>query len=129
MRQHGIAKFPDPGPNGELRLSVGPGTGIDPESPLFKAAQRACQSLQPTPPAGARKKAYDALLKFAQCMRQHGVAKFPDPQPDGSLRIKARRGDTSLDPNGPAFKRAQQACQHLMPGGGPGVGTHDGSGS
>jgi hypothetical protein len=120
MRSHGVVKFPDPGPNGELHLAVGPDTGIDPESATFKAALQACKSLQPTPPAADRKKMYDALLKFAQCMRKHGVAKFPDPDPDGGLRIQAKKGDTSLDPNGSVFKTAQQACQHLMPGGGKG---------
>src|SRR3954451_15064 len=103
MRAHGVAKFPDPGPNGELRLAVGPDTGIDPESSTFKAAQQACKSLEPTPPEADRKKMYDALLKFAKCMRGHGVAKFPDPSPDGGLRIQARQGD-SLDPNGAVFK-------------------------
>jgi hypothetical protein len=73
---------------------------------------------------------YDALLKFAQCMRKHGVAKFPDPNADGGLTIGSTKGD-SLDPNSSVFKAAQQACQHLMPGlgkpgggGGPGVTTH-----
>jgi len=126
MRSHGVAKFPDPGPNGQLRLAAGPGTGIDPESSVFKAAQQACKSLEPTPPAAERKKMYDALLKFAQCMRKHGVAKFPDPDPDGGLRINVRKGDTSLDPNGAVFKAAQQACQHLMPGGKGEVGSTNG---
>jgi len=99
MRAHGVTKFPDPGPNGELRIAAGPGTGLDPSSATFRAAQQACKSLEPTPPAADRKKMYDALLKFAQCMRQHGIAKFPDPNPDGGLRINSRKGD-SLDPNG-----------------------------
>jgi hypothetical protein len=128
MRQHGVTKFPDPDSNGQLRIAAGPGTGIDPESAVFKAAQQACKSLEPTPPAGQRKKMYGALLKFAQCMRKHGVAKFPDPQPDGSLRIEARKGDVTMDPNGSVFRNAQHACQHFMPGGGPGgVSTNGGS--
>lgn len=128
MRAHGVTKFPDPGPNGELRIEAGPGTGLDPSSAVFKAAQQACKSLEPTPPAAERKKMYDALLKFAQCMRQHGIAEFPDPSPDGGLRISSKKGG-SLDPNGAAFKRAQQACQHFMPGGGPGVGKAGGPGA
>lgn len=123
MRRHGITKFPDPGDNGELRINAGPGTGIDPQSPQFKAAEQACKALQPTPPAAERKKNRDAMLKFAQCMRTHGVAKFPDPSADGRLEIRARRGDTSLDPNSSVFKNAQRACQHLMPGGKGGPGA------
>jgi hypothetical protein len=122
MRAHGITKFPDPGDNGELRINAGPGTGIDPRSPQFKAAEQACKALLPTPPAADRKKNRDAMLKFSQCMRKHGVASFPDPDADGRLEIRAKRGDTSLDPNSSVFKNAQQACQHLMPGGKGGPG-------
>src|SRR5262245_55028789 len=46
MRENGIAEFPDPGPDG---LSLG-GTGVDPESEEFQAAQEACQDLMPPPP-------------------------------------------------------------------------------
>ena len=109
------------GGGGKGVASLGPGTGIDPQSPTFKAAQQACKSLEPTPPAADRKKTYDALLKFAQCMRQHGIAKFPDPNPDGGLTINSSKGD-QLDPNGALFKKAQKACQHFMPGGGTGPG-------
>ena len=44
MRAHGEPKFPDPTGNG---LSLH-GSGIDPKSPQFQAAKRACQSLMPT---------------------------------------------------------------------------------
>lgn len=47
MRANGVPKFPDPNPDGGIAIKGGPGTGIDPESPAFKAAQKKCQ------PAGA----------------------------------------------------------------------------
>lgn len=47
MRDHGIGEFPDPKPDGSMLLKAGPGTGIDPESTEFKAAQKACDGLQP----------------------------------------------------------------------------------
>jgi hypothetical protein len=37
MRAHGVPNFPDPGPHG---LKIGP--NIDPRSPQFQAAQKAC---------------------------------------------------------------------------------------
>jgi hypothetical protein len=125
MRRHGVPSFPDPDADGRLQLKMGPGTGIDPNSAQFKAAQQACKALQPTPPAAVQQRNYDALLKFAQCMRKHGVPGFPDPTADGGLILKAKPGDSSLDPNSPAFKRAQQACQQYMPGGkgGPAGGS------
>jgi hypothetical protein len=50
MRAHGVAKFPDPGANGSLLISSS--SGIDPQSPEFQAAQKACASDFPggTPP-------------------------------------------------------------------------------
>ena len=48
MRDHGI-DMPDPtfGSNGEARVQIGPGSGIDPESPKFQEAQKACESKLP----------------------------------------------------------------------------------
>jgi hypothetical protein len=47
MRAHGIPNFPDPqfrsGPGGRLGIAIGPGSGVDPSSPAFQAAARACQ--------------------------------------------------------------------------------------
>ena len=53
MREHGI-DFPDPtfGANGEARVRIGRGSGIDPESAKFKAAEKACESTMPKPPGG-----------------------------------------------------------------------------
>ncbi|NKZ07857.1 hypothetical protein [Actinomadura latina] len=47
MRDHGISGFPDPKPDGSMLLKAGPGTGLDPESTEFKAAQKACDKLAP----------------------------------------------------------------------------------
>jgi hypothetical protein len=46
MRAHGITDFPDPTvqPGGEIGITIraGPGSDLDPRSPVFQAAQRAC---------------------------------------------------------------------------------------
>ena len=57
---------------------------------------------------------YEAQLAFAQCMREHGVD-MEDPQPGEGLRIQVR-GDPAV------VEAAQQACQDLLPQGGPGGG-------
>ncbi len=54
MRSHGVPNFPDPkmqpGPYGGLAFSVDfGGTGIDPNSPAFQAAQNDCGSIIGTP--------------------------------------------------------------------------------
>jgi hypothetical protein len=46
MRSHGIKDFPDPS-NGGLRISVHPGSDLDPNNPTFQKAQQACQKYAP----------------------------------------------------------------------------------
>jgi hypothetical protein len=57
MRAHGVPTFPDPttSPGGGVGLSLHatPGSGLDPNSPVFQDAQRACQSLMPGGGPGA----------------------------------------------------------------------------
>ena len=52
-------------------------------------------------------------LAYAQCMRSHGVADFPDPNPGGGFG-----GRTNEVRNNPHFATADSACHHLLPGGG-----------
>lgn len=61
----------------------------------------------PSPAAGV---AADAL-RFARCIRSHGVSDFADPSSSGQLTIPPD------DRNTPAFDSAQKACRSLMPGG------------
>ena len=53
MREHGIESFPDPqfGENGEARIRIDKGDGVDPDDPDFKAAQEACKETMPKPPS------------------------------------------------------------------------------
>ena len=52
MRTHGVPNFPDPkfsssGGGVRVQLKVGSSGGINPSSPQFQAAQKACQSVSP----------------------------------------------------------------------------------
>ena len=48
IRSHGVPSYPDPVfVGGSIRETSRVGSGADPSSPLFVAAQHACQSLQP----------------------------------------------------------------------------------
>jgi hypothetical protein len=60
---------------------------------------------------------HDESVKFAQCMRNHGVSAFPDPSPSGSFTIDGVVNGSSLDPNSPAFTQAIAACKNLEPPG------------
>jgi hypothetical protein len=127
MRAHGIRDYPDPDSQGNLGLNAEPGSDLDPNNPRFKAADRACKSLLPprqAPPAGAK----EANLRYARCMRAHGISGFPDPNPDGTLRIEPRPG-TNLDPNNPQYIAADNACKHFRPGGGTGGSLQSGGAS
>jgi len=55
-----------------------------------------------------------AQLAYAQCMRDHGIADFPDPEPGGGLAIQGEPG-SDLDPDNPRFKAADEACKSLLP--------------
>jgi hypothetical protein len=118
MRAHGVPNFPDPtGAGGGVNLA---GTGIDPQSPSFKAAQRLCAKLAPGRPGGphATESQFIAALKFAKCMRLHGFPQFPDPTrfdaPPGPILVIGAglyfHVSTSFDPNTPQVNRAVAAC-------------------
>jgi hypothetical protein len=121
MRAHGLPDYPDPNSNGEIQINIGPGSDLDQNNPRYKAAEAACKSLLPaqgSPPKGVKA----ANLKYARCMRDHGIKDFPDPNPDGTLQVQATPG-SDLDPNNPLFKKANDACKSLQPGGGAGGGS------
>jgi len=142
MRDHGVASFPDPVTDGQghigLQIQAGPGTGLDPNSATFKAADDACHSLMPAPPAGGSDanddQGFQDMVAYSQCMRDNGVADFPDPVRDSNGGVSMSLGGgpgSDLDPNSPTFKAAQTACASKLPGGGPGFisGDHgDGAG-
>ncbi|MGH9918224.1 MAG: hypothetical protein ACRD6W_05050 [Nitrososphaerales archaeon] len=123
MRSHGVKTFPESS-NGRT-VKIGSGSGIDPNSPTFQAAQKACQSLLPKPSPAQIRQAEQNALELSKCMRAHGVPNFPDPQfSTGGASIKISAGSGGLNPTSPAFQSAQKACSkymHLPKGkGGPG---------
>jgi hypothetical protein len=114
MRSHGIPDFPDPtiSPGGGVAIQIngGPGSDLDRNNPRFKAANQACQSLEPgrgQPPTQSATK-IAAEVEWAQCMRTHGLPSFPDPNSQGAF------DSSKFDENTPAFQSASDACQSLM---------------
>ena len=117
MRENGLPGYPDPGQDsGDAAKNL-----PDRDSPEFKKAEQACQSLEPPenrPGTPENAELQRKMLKSAQCMRKNGVPNFPDPQ---NGRILVKRG--TIDANSPQFKKAVQACRYLDTGGvgkGPG---------
>lgn len=89
MREQGVAAFPDPDASGQLTIDgVLNGSSIDPDGPAFTAALTACKALQPAgfTGQGERKPEQQSVaLRFAACVRAHGVADFPDPAAGDAL--------------------------------------------
>jgi hypothetical protein len=121
MRAHGVnIPDPKPGPGGDagnIRVG-GPGNKITPS--VMRRADAACrhymEAVAPKLSPAQQAELRDQALKFAQCMRRHGVD-MPDPQVSGgAIRIHIRGGQkSSLNPNSPAFKDAQEACKAFQP--------------
>jgi hypothetical protein len=110
-RAHGDPGFPDPvydPSDGRWHFAISPGTA--PQS-----TQQACQHLFPqaavSPPVPQAQ--FQKLLKLAQCIRQHGVPSWPDPDPDGSYPLAP-----ALQRKPPGWVQASTACQRYIPSGG-----------
>jgi hypothetical protein len=137
FRAHGI-NVPDPSPGG----GVAGGGGLFRQLQNYSQAQvqsarQACQQYfaQAFPRANVspaqRAQLQQQLVKFAQCMRSHGV-NVPDPTFNGNGGFGFRQAFRSVDRNSPAFQSALQACQSLRPRfgrGGPGGGGGGGVGA
>jgi hypothetical protein len=124
MRSHGVPKFPDPSSGGGIRVT--PGSGLNPKSPSFQAAQKLCRPKLPGGGPGAikpTKAEFAAALRFAKCMRTHGLPHFPDPVasvPAGggpiiSLHGMVFRPSQAIEPLEPACRQAAARCGVSVP--------------
>jgi hypothetical protein len=112
-RANGMPDAPDLQLDSNGQVNIPEGT---PDPP--KNVERACRSIWERLPASARGERQRppadmlALLRYARCMREHGIADFPDPDADGRFALPPSmqaRGKT------PGFLRATQACRQLNP--------------
>jgi hypothetical protein len=124
MRAHGVSNFPDPSANGAIELA--PGGKANTDSPVFQAAQTACNKYLPNKGAPPVTSAADhaKAVAFSKCMRSHGEPDFPDPlftPPHGVTRVLAFHGmafelGSGIDPRSTAFQQAAEACGVHLPG-------------
>jgi len=117
VRAHGIPDFPDPDSSGDipkdaiLQLKV--------SQSLLESATGACANLNPhQPPSAAQERQQmAAYVTFAQCMRSHGLPKFPDPTTDsGRAEFVISVSQDGFDPHSPQVLAKARACQHVLPG-------------
>jgi hypothetical protein len=121
MREHGV-DMPDPQPGEGGRITLGgPGTGPQDQAKM-ETAQKACQKflekVQPPEMSEEQQKFKEQALKFARCMREHGID-MPDPQFQGGGRM-TQRMEEGIDPRSQRFRDAQEACSDGR-NGGPGM--------
>ncbi len=123
MREHGVKNFPNPEVSGgrvSLRVKAGPG-GVEASPQVMEAAQSACKHFQPAEQTNVSPQEkvarQEAVLKFAKCMREHGIDVHASAA-GGGVQIQIHPGAAGAGPNpeSPAFQDAQKACQGLLPG-------------
>jgi hypothetical protein len=138
MRSHGIGNFPDPDSSGNFNVN---GKSVNQNSPQYAAAQATCVKLHPynmvlSPQQQAHM--MSQALKFARCMRAHGVPNFPDPtQTNGGISFggpaaagssndqhgtgsghpTASPGSGSGPSESPQYQAATQTCRSYQKGG------------
>jgi hypothetical protein len=112
MRRDGVPDFPDPTTSGGVGIILP--SGLDPNSPAFKAASQTCRALAPAAhPTTVSAQKLAAEVKMARCMRAHGLPSFPDPNSQGEFD-RSKFGESS-----PAFQTASRACKSLIAAAGP----------
>jgi len=114
MRAHGVSRFPDPATGGAIPKKSLDELGVS--SSRYTSAQSACRSLLPNggrpPDQAARRRVTALAVRFAQCVRAHGVPGFPDPASDGRIPDP---GSVGIDQGTPKFQAANQACGAYRP--------------
>jgi hypothetical protein len=113
MRSRGEPSFPDPNSQGNFDIPA----NVDPNSPSYLSANKACEHLNPSTPmtAAQQREVSSQALKWAVCIRSHGIPNFPDPVVNANGMRLSGHGPA---PTVPQFQAAQQACRKLAPLGG-----------
>jgi hypothetical protein len=112
MRAHGISNFPDPEAGGGFDIPL----SLDLKSnPQWHSTVQACQSDLPGGGPASKLREHSislrSELKFATCLRSHGITDFPDPNSQGTFHISG-----GINMNSPQFEAANTACQKLTSG-------------
>src|SRR4051794_904427 len=110
IRAHGVSDFPDPDAKNDLQY------GVSVTPAVWKQATTACKDLQPPGTLSSKRtpKQQSAGLRFAQCVREHGVKDFPDPV-NGEPLIDTYKIPSSNKPGGmTVLNAATQKCAGVL---------------
>ena len=114
-RARRIKDFPDPDGDGELSITAGPGSDLDPNDPVFEGsaaapASRCWDAESPEPGAAGPERGREAEIRAVHALARHH--RFPGPR----IRRRhehQRRPGSDLDPDSPQFKSRRQGVQAL----------------
>jgi hypothetical protein len=110
MRANGVPHFPDPDTKGDFNF------GVDVSRDVWLKAVDACKALKPPGALSAKRtpKQQSATLRFAQCVRDHGVKDFPDPV-NGEPVIDTYKIPSANKPGGMTIlNAATQKCGAIL---------------
>jgi hypothetical protein len=110
MRANGVPHFPDPVPKGDTNF------GVDVSREVWLKAVDACKALKPPGALSSKRtpKQQSASLRFAQCVRDHGVKDFPDPV-NGEPVIDTYKIPSSNKPGGMTIlNAATRKCGSIL---------------
>jgi hypothetical protein len=114
LRTHGYPNFPDPVQDDQGNWSWPPSVdGMHVSTGCDDLVRRAKSLNRKADPEKVSSADLAKLRAYAACIRQHGLADWPDPRSDGSFLVPQRLSP----PQGDALVRpAAQACDRLSPG-------------
>jgi hypothetical protein len=123
VRSHGVPNFPDPQKVSSADAPPDPAAGdyvfqinsntIGVSQSVLQKAENACNYLQPNGGSATPAQVaglFTKQLKFAACMRSHGVPGFPDPTSNGQSISYNIPGSVRQSPQ---FATADRDCQKL----------------
>lgn len=119
MRSHGVPDYPGPDSGGQMpKITSGQQVGVS--DTLLTRAQGTCQNLWPYQgqTQTQQRQTLTDDIKFAQCMRSHGLPDFPDPtDSDGHVQFVFSASRNGIDPHSPQILAKARQCLHVLPAG------------
>ena len=110
IRAHGVRDFPDPDAKNDFQY------GVSVTPAVWKQATTACKDLQPPGTLSSKRtpEQQSAGLRFAKCIRDHGVKDFPDPV-NGEPLVDTTKIPSTNRANGMTIlKAAMQKCHGIL---------------
>ena len=117
LRAHGVPNYPDPNASGQEP----PGAKQLIFTPHGQAAVGACSSWSKrirNDDAAQNQVVTGEYVRFARCMRAHGLPDFPDPAyAEGRVEFVLSASQDGFDPHSPQVLAKAHQCESVLPPG------------